>query len=168
MPTSWLIDSNVLVYAFFHRAEEPGETDPEKKLRLESRRLMTLAAQDAFGGFLAQQNLLEFLAIVTNSKRVALPVNLREALLACQAYLSFCTLVTPKPSTYLTFEALTRERNAARERLFDLYLAATAIDHEISQICTWNTKHFHRLAGLKAATPTELLRSLGGSTNRRF
>ena len=160
MPTSWLIDSNVLVYAFFHRTEEAGREDPEKSLRVDSRQVMTLAAQNVFSSVLAQQNLLEFLAIVTSPKRVASPVDLRQALRACQAYLSFCTLVTPKSSTYLTFEALTKERRAARERLFDLYLAATAIDNDISQICTWNTKHFRRLAGLTAATPSEVLKYL--------
>ena len=71
MPTSWLIDSNVLVYAFFHRTEEAGREDPEKSLRVDSRQVMTLAAQNAFGGAVAQQNLLEFLAIVTSPKRVA-------------------------------------------------------------------------------------------------
>ncbi|MBI2358705.1 MAG: type II toxin-antitoxin system VapC family toxin [Deltaproteobacteria bacterium] len=160
MPTSWLIDSNVLVYAFFHRTEEASSEDPQKCLRLDSRQVMTLAAQNAFSGVVAQQNLLEFLAIVTSPKRVASPVDLREALTASQAYLSFCTLVTPKPSTYLTFEALTRERRVARERLFDLYLAATAMDNDVSQICTWNTKHFRRLAGLWSATPSQVLKFL--------
>lgn len=160
MTTSWLIDSNVLVYAFFHRTEKAGREDPEKSLRVDSRQVMTLAAQNAFGGAVAQQNLLEFLAIVTSPKRVASPVDLREALKACQAYLSFSTLVTPKPSTYLTFEALTRERRAARERLFDLYLAATALDNDVSHICTWNTKHFRGLTALTAATPSEVISSL--------
>jgi predicted nucleic acid-binding protein len=162
MPISWLIDSNVLVYAFFRKAAE-SEDDPEKKLRSDSRQVMVLAAQSAFEGAVAQQNLLEFLAVVTHPKRVVSPVDLREALQACQAYLSFCTLVSPKPGTYLTFEALTKQRRAVRERLFDLYLAATAMDNEITQICTWNSKHFKRLAGFRAVTPSELIRSLAKS-----
>jgi predicted nucleic acid-binding protein len=72
-------------------------------------------------------------------------------------------LVSPKPGTYLTFEALTKQRRAVRERLFDLYLAATAMDNEITQICTWNSKHFKRLAGFKAVTPSELIRSIAKS-----
>jgi predicted nucleic acid-binding protein len=119
---------------------------------------MVLAAQNGLSTAVAQQNLLEFLAIVTSPKRVASPVTLPQALGACQAYLSFSRLVSPKPSTYLTFEALAKERRAARDRLFDLYLAATAIDNDISQICTWNTKHFRHLPDLSAATPTEVLK----------
>lgn len=157
---SWLIDSNVLVYAFFRKTEEASEAKPEKKLRADSQQLVTLAAQGALLGAIAQQNLLEFLAIVTSPKRVASPVGLQEALQACQSYLSFCTLVTPKPSTYLTFETLTKEKRVARERLFDLYLAATAIDNSLSHICTWNTKHFRHLPSLTAATPSEVLKSL--------
>jgi predicted nucleic acid-binding protein len=160
MTISWLIDSNVLVYAFFRKTDEAGEEEPEKKLRADSRQIMTLAAQGALSGAVAQQNLLEFLAIVTSPKRVASPIKLQEALKACQSYLSFCTLVTPKPSTYLTFETLTKEKKVARERLFDLYLAATAIDNNLSHICTWNTKHFRHLPGLRVATPSEVLKSL--------
>ena len=87
-------------------------------------------------------------------------MTLKEALKACQSYLSFCTLVTPKHSTYLTFETLTQEKKVARDRLFDLYLAATAIDNNLSHICTWNTKHFGHLPGLTAATPSEIIKSL--------
>ncbi len=160
MPTFWLIDSNVLVYAFFRKTEETGREDLERSLRVDSRKLMVLAAQNGLSAAVAQQNLLEFLAIVTSPKRVASPSILQQALEACQAYLSFSMLVSPKPATCLTFEALAKERRAARDRLFDLYLAATAIDNDISQICTWNTKHFRHLPGLSAATPTEVLKSL--------
>ncbi len=160
MTTSWLIDSNVLVYAFFCKTKEVAKEEPETKLRAGSRQIATLTAQGALGGTIAQQNLLEFLAIVTSPKRVASPVTLKEALKACQSYLSFCTLVTPKPSTYLTFETLTQEKKVARDRLFDLYLAATALDNNLSHICTWNTKHFGHLPGLTAATPSEIIKSL--------
>jgi predicted nucleic acid-binding protein len=160
MATSWLIDSNVLVYAFFHKPGEEGRREPETRLRLDSRRIMTLAAEGRLSSSIAQQNLLEFLAVVTSAKRVTSPVGLPEALRACQAYLSFCSLLTPKPGTYLTFEALTPRWKGARERLFDLYLAATALDNDVSHICTWNIKHLRRLPGLTAATPSQIIRSL--------
>jgi len=160
MTTSWLIDSNVLVYAFFRKPDETGEAEPEKKLRTDSRQIVALVAQGLLRGAVAQQNLLEFLAIVTSPKRVASPVGLQEALKACQDYLSFCTLATPKPSTYLSFEALTKEKKVTRERLFDLYLAATALDNGLSHICTWNTRHFRHLPGLIVATPSKALKSL--------
>ncbi len=160
MTTSWLIDSNVLIYAFFHKPGEESGREPETKLRLESRRIVTLAAEGRLSSSIAQQNLLEFLAVVTSPKRVTSPVDLAEALRACQAYLSFCSLLTPKPGTYLTFEALTPNWRGARERLFDLYLAATALDNDVSHVCTWNTKHLHRLPGLTVATPSQVIRSL--------
>jgi predicted nucleic acid-binding protein len=160
MTTSWLIDSNVLVYAFFHKSEEEEGQEPATILRLHSRRLMMLAAEGKLTGAVAQQNLLEFLAIVTNPKRVAAPVTLPEAVQACEAYLSFCSLVTPKPSTYLTFEAMTIKWKGARERIFDLYLAATALDSDVSHVCTWNTKHLRPLPGLTVATPSQVISSL--------
>jgi hypothetical protein len=75
-------------------------------------------------------------------------------------YLSFCTLLTPKPGTYLTFERLATKWRGARERLFDLYLAATVSDNDVPHICTWNVKHFRRLPALSAVTPSELLSSV--------
>jgi predicted nucleic acid-binding protein len=121
---------------------------------------MTLAAGGELSIVVAQQNLLEFLAVVTSPKRVASPVSLADALKACEAYLSFCSLLTPRPSTYLTFQTLTAKRLAARERLFDLYLGATALDNDVSQICTWNTRHLKGLPGLTCATPSQVVNSL--------
>lgn len=163
MAISWLIDSNVLVYGFFHKRDEEGELEPESKLRLYSRSVMTLAAEGKMNSFVAQQNLLEFIAIVTSPKRVASPVMLAEALRACQAYLSFCSLLTPKPSTYLTFETLAKKLRGARERIFDFYLAATALDNEVSHICTWNTKHLRPIPGLTAVTPPQVINLLAAS-----
>jgi predicted nucleic acid-binding protein len=163
MAISWLIDSNVLVYAFFHKPDEEGGQEPEAKLRFDSRTVITLAAEGKLSSCVAQQNLLEFLAIVTSPKRVASPVTLVEALRACEAYLSFCSLLTPKPSTYLTFETLAKKSRGARERIFDFYLAATAIDNELSHVCTWNTKHLRPLPGLTVATPSQVINSLAAT-----
>jgi predicted nucleic acid-binding protein len=160
MTTSWLIDSNVLVYAYFHKPGEQGRQELDTRLRMDSRALMTLAAQGRLTAVVAQQNLLEFLAVVTSPKRVTSPVSLSIALNACEAYLSFCSLVNPKPSTYLTFQTLTTARSAMRERLFDLYLGATALDNDITQICTWNAKHYKALPGLTAVTPPQVIKSL--------
>jgi predicted nucleic acid-binding protein len=65
MPTFWLIDSNVLVYAFFHRTDEASRENSERSLRIDSRKVMVIAAQNGLSTAVAQQNLLEFLAIVT-------------------------------------------------------------------------------------------------------
>lgn len=163
MTISWLIDSNVLVYAFFHRPGEEGGEETERKLRFDSRRALGLAAEGKLSGCIAQQNLLEFLAIVTSPKRVASPVALAEALRASEAYLSFCSLLTPKPSTYLTFETLVNKSRVARERIFDFYLAATALDNQVAHICTWNTKHLRPILGLTVATPSQVISSLAAS-----
>jgi predicted nucleic acid-binding protein len=117
-------------------------------LRFDSRTVIALTAEGKLSSCVAQQNLLEFIAIVTSPKRVAFPVALAEALRACEAYLSFCSLLAPKPSTYLTFETLAKKSRGARKRIFDVYLAATALDNELSHVCTWNTKHLRPLPGL--------------------
>jgi len=105
MTISWLIDSNVLVYAFFHKAEEQNRREPDSKLRRDSRRVMTLAAEGELSTAVAQQNLLEFLAVVTSPKRVAAPVSLTEAL---EAYLSFCS-ANAQAKHFFDFSSIDRE-----------------------------------------------------------
>jgi predicted nucleic acid-binding protein len=37
--------------------------------------------------------------------------------------------------------------------IFDLYLAATALEHGVTQIYTADTKHFEKIPGLSACNP---------------
>ncbi|HEY7165502.1 MAG TPA: hypothetical protein VIB79_13130 [Candidatus Binatia bacterium] len=122
---------------------------------------MTLAAEGEFAGSVAQQNLLEFLAIVTNPKPVGSPVGLREALEPCECVSFFLHASDAETWHVPDFRTIGQTKwGGARERLFDLYLAATVVDNDVPHICTWNTKHFRRLPGVAIVTPSELLSSL--------
>lgn len=51
MATSWLIDSNVLVYAFFYKPEEGGREEPATKLRLDGEKLQKVLLCNSAGQF---------------------------------------------------------------------------------------------------------------------
>ena len=70
MKKSWLIDSNVLVYSY----------DKTVKQHDLSYSLVEKAMSGKISACLAQQNLLEFIAVVTNPKQVLNPMSIGEAL----------------------------------------------------------------------------------------
>ena len=61
------------------------------------------------------------------------------------------------PILSLTFADLFSRYSPLRERVFDLYLGATALDNGITQICTWNVRHLRAISELTVKTPEEIL-----------
>jgi len=49
-------------------------------------------------------------------------------------------------------------------RVFDVYLAATAFDNDIKEICTWNTSDFEGLSKIATITPEQVLKELAKKT----
>lgn len=145
----WLIDSNVLVSAF-NEAEEQ---------HLNSKALLELTVARKLNACIAQQNILEFMATVTNAKRVEKPVSVELAQKAIHQYALFLKIITPKDETMWDFLSLLKEFTAIRERIFDVYLAATALSNGLSQICMWNVKHLEKISRLKVRTPEQMLNS---------
>jgi predicted nucleic acid-binding protein len=150
MTTPWLIDTNILIYSY----------DETQELHSSSYAFLEHAFSGHISASIAQQNLLEFLAVVTNPKRVEYPLSPDEALEKIAVYVANFPLVSPSARTFLTFVDLFSRYPSIRERIFDLYLAATALDNGISQISTWNVKHFKTVSELTVKTPEEILTSL--------
>jgi predicted nucleic acid-binding protein len=105
----------------------------------------------------AHQNLLEFLAVATNPKRVEHPLTPDEALEKIAVYATNFRLISPLSKTFFTFTDLFSRHPSIRERIFDLYLAATALDNGINQLCTWNVDHLKKISELTVKTPEEIL-----------
>jgi len=150
MTTPWLIDTNILIYSY----------DETQELHSSSYAFLEHPFSGHISASIAQQNLLEFLAVVTNPKRVEYPLSPDEALKKIAVYVANFPLVSPSARTFLTFVDLFSRYPSIRERIFDLYLAATALDNGISQISTWNVNHFKTVSELIVKTPGEILTSL--------
>jgi len=150
MTIPWLIDTNILIYAY----DETQELHPSSYAFLEHAFSRHISAS------IAHQNLLEFLAVATNPKRVENPLTPVEALEKIALYTANLSLISPSARTFFTFTDLFSRYPSIRKRVFDLYLAATALDNAITQICTWNVDHLNKISELTVKTPEEILASL--------
>lgn len=147
MKNFWLIDTNVLIYSY----------DQNSSLHSLSYSLIKKAIGDDLVLFLSHQNLLEFLAVVTNPKRVENPLSIEEAFQKITLYMTIFKLICPLSETFFSFNKLLSRYPTHSTKPFDLYLAATALDNGINQICTWNIKDFKRIKELIVKTPRDII-----------
>jgi len=147
---SFLIDSNVLISSY-------DETEKQHK---DSYSVVERAMNKETDGVLAHQNLLEYLAVVTDPKRVENPLSSEEAMINVDSYIAALRIIFPKPTTIAIFKRFLREKPVGKGRVFDVYLAATAFDNNINEICTWNTSDFEGLSEITTVTPEQVLEEL--------
>jgi len=143
----FLIDSNVLISSY-------DKTEQQHK---HSYLLLQQAMSGRVKAALAHQNLLEYLAVVTDSRRVEHPLSLREAFVNIDIYTASLGVIFPKVITVGTLQELSKVKSVTRTKIFDLYLAATALDNGITQICTWNVADFVGIQKIEAVSPEQIL-----------
>ena len=147
MMKSWLIDTNVLIYSY----------DQTYELHLPSYKFMEYVIGGEIPAVITHQNLLEFLAVVTNPRRVKHPLSLDQAFQKIVIYATSFPLINPLQKSFFTFANMILRYKTTRQRIFNLYLSATALDNGINQICTWNTKDFVEITELVVKTPEEVI-----------
>ncbi|MDW7680970.1 MAG: hypothetical protein SCK70_10420 [bacterium] len=106
---------------------------------------------------ITHQNLLEFFAVVTSPKRVKHPMSFDKAFQKITFYQTFFTLISPTSKTFMIFRTLLEQYPNLKNRVFDLYLTATALDNGIDNICTWNIKDFKNIQEITVKTPEEII-----------
>ena len=150
MTTSWLIDTNVLIYSY----------DQSCQFHESSYKILENSISGELTVCISHQNLLEFLAVVTSTKRVKHPLAIHDAIKMITFYQTSFALISPVPETFITFNQLISKYHTFRERIFDIYLVATALDNGIDHICTWNVKDFSKIKEINVSSPSELLSSI--------
>ena len=146
----FLIDSNVLISSY----------DKTECQHRHSYSLLQEAMSGKVKAALAHQNIMEYLAVVTDSRRVEHPLLLPEALANIDIYAASLTVIFPKVTTVATLRELSKAKDAPRTKIFDLYLAATALDNGITQICTWNIADFVGIRNIEAVSPEQILANI--------
>lgn len=142
------VDSNVLVYALFPDTPQHGP----------SRRLVE-RAQDADAGLCVfPQNVAELFSVVTNPKRVAVPLSVEDALSAIERLLALpgLTLLPLPASAVGSWVSLVRSSPVSGMRIFDRQLVAAMTEHGVRTIYTFNVKDFTNLPGITPVDPTSL------------
>lgn len=136
-----LLDTNVLVYAIDEDSPHHGP----------SRAVLERAANGEGVYCLSSQILAEFFAVITNPRRVKSPRAAVEAVEIIEAFPAMpgITLLATGPETAPRLLSMVRAAPVTGAKVFDLQLAATALEAGVSNIHTFNTAHFERIAGMR-------------------
>lgn len=134
-----LIDSNILIYAI-------NSDSPKHK---KAQEFLTQNASDLQ---ITHQNILEAIRVLTHNK-FSNPMETKDALTAVLAISESLKLISPtQTGYYLTIEFI-KLHNLSGNRIFDAYLAATAISNDIKEFATDNTKDFNKFKEIKVINP---------------
>lgn len=145
------VDTNVLIYAQMPALPQHG--------RARSYLLDKLQRGDTTL-VLTPSILHEFIHLVTDSRRFAPPVGMREALAVARLYLNrpnIVCLAADEASTHLAFDLLERYR-LGRRRLADTLFAATLLRNGVRTLLTCNPQDFRVFEGLEVIDPLEFSR----------
>ena len=141
-----LIDTNVLVYADV----------PESEFHQRARALRDLALAGDISCVVAQQNLVEYAAILSDSRRVAKAVPLKAIARTLAAYEQSAgiKIITPNDGTLGYFMELLNSGKALGQHIFDTYLVATMLSNGVDLIYTAD-HGFKKFKSIKVVNPFE-------------
>jgi len=147
--TTWpeltMLDTNVLVYAYYEDAPQYPAAFP-----------LLEQAQEANARLcVSPQVLAEFYAVMTNPRRVSAPFASDEALAEIGKIRSLPGLtVLPVPLDVVDrWVALLRQHPVTGRQVFDAQLVATMLGNGITRLYTFNRTDFERFTGLEILTP---------------
>jgi predicted nucleic acid-binding protein len=103
----------------------------------------------------ALQNLCEWYAIVTDSKRVSVPLSAEQASRELEAYgvSGSVKIIAPSENSLLRMPRLLRHARCKGSHVFDLLLVATMIEHGAETIYTENIRDFSGFREIRAVNP---------------
>lgn len=138
-----ILDTNVLVYAGDTRAPQHATS---KAMRM-------AAARGEFEAFVTTQILLEFVAVVTNPKRVASPIGITAAWTEVNRFMMAFPVLGPTSDDIREVGRLAESLNFSGAKIFDLSIAVTALRASVTVIYTYDDAVFSRVPGLTVRTP---------------
>ncbi|MEW6620911.1 MAG: PIN domain-containing protein [bacterium] len=152
MATTYLIDSNILVYAYdldSHYHKKAKEIIDKKVL------------SGKINACVSHQVLYEFYAVITDSRRVGSPLEsdkAREIIESCQKAVNL-KKIFPLSNTLKTVINLLKKYSVSKQSVFDLVLVATMMDNNIKGIYTTNEAHFKQFEFLEVINPLKATKS---------
>ncbi len=137
-----LVDSNILIYS------------------LSSRSTKCLRAQDFLQKnqqilCIAQQNIFETLRVLTHPNTPN-PLSAAEAIKDITLVTEHLQVLSPLPETEYIATELIQKHNVIGSKIFDAYLAATALSHGVTTIATENEKDFKMFEGISILNPFQI------------
>jgi predicted nucleic acid-binding protein len=134
-----LIDSNILIYSI--NSISPNHKNAKKFI------------QDNLNIIeIAHQNILETVKVLTHKKHPN-PMTAQQALRSVLAISNNCMVISPNRNTHHFAIEIIKDYKLTGVRIFDGYLAATALSNGIFTIATDNTRDFKKFKELKIINP---------------
>ena len=134
-----LIDSNILIYAINH-------SSPKHKKAQEF-------LQNSVGHMtVAHQNIFESLKVLTH-KKFPTPMSSDDAIRAVTAISEICNVIAADQGAHHIAIALMKKHKLKGDKIFDAYLAATALSVGINTIVTDNVKDFLDFEEIEVINP---------------
>lgn len=140
---TFLIDSNILIYAF-------DKADPVKQNK--ARHLLESCFSGKTSCAVSLQNLSEFYVIIT--KKIKNPLPHDEAAIIVRSMIEFNGLKKLEVSQHSMLRALDLCKDGST-KYWDVLIAATMLENTIFGIYTENTKYFDKIPGIKTINPFE-------------
>ncbi len=142
MMNTYLIDSNILIYAI----------NEDCKFHKQSRKLIEQIDEGKIKACVAIQNLLETFAVITDGRKVEKPLSPNIAMkIIKNNYIDNPKInkILPTPNVIFTFLSYFEKYKIKSQEVFDLFLVATMIDNGINGIYTKDIEHFRKYEFLK-------------------
>lgn len=134
-----LIDTNILVYAI--NESSPKHQQAKQFLKHNQGQLIV-----------AHQNIIEAIKVLTQPKFLK-PMDSESAIKAVLAIIEICQIIIPKFGTEFIALELIKRSDLTGNRIFDAYLAATALSNNVDLIATDNIKDFKKFKEIKVVNP---------------
>ena len=140
-----LLDSNILVYA----------ADKSSPYYKSSKTLRDKGVKGEVFLCVCPQVLIEFFAIVTDSKRVRNPITPIEAIKEIEKYLiaPHILKIYSSQASFQNLVELIKKYKPKRQAVFDLQLVSTMLNSGINKIYTFNKIHFSKFKEIQVLTP---------------
>ena len=146
MATTYLIDSNILVYSY-----DIDSPYYEKSMELMETRVL----KGEINACIAHQSLYEFYAVITDPKRVRAPLEQNKAMEIIELFQNAVNLkkIFSLSTTLNTTMKLLKKYPVLKQNIFDLILVATMLDNGIKGVYTANEIHFKPFDFLEVINP---------------
>ncbi|GAB4412189.1 MAG: hypothetical protein OHK0032_08240 [Thermodesulfovibrionales bacterium] len=139
------LDSNVLIYSV---------VDSDIQKRAIASEIIKKGLAGSLALYLSPQVLLEFYSIATNTKKMRIPMAGADAKRLIEIIASSrIKLVYPGGKTLGKLLELIGKGKPVGSRIFDIYIAATMVEHGIKRIYTENITDFHGLKEIEPINP---------------
>lgn len=134
-----LVDTNLLIYAI---NEDSPKHKLAKKFLGENKGILVISHQVIF----------EAIRVLTHP-RFSKPMKSQSAVKSILAIAAACQMTIPNYKTYYLALEFIKKFSLRGNRIFDAYLAATALTNGVYEIATDNTKDFKKFTEIKILNP---------------